>query len=285
MESIIKDIRYGLRSLLKRPGFTAIALIALALGIGANTAIFSLVNAVVIRPLPYPDPDRLVWVWGNIRNGINTRECITSRLSRLPFSKQDVRTVRGFEHAGLCLQISPEGGEPERLMMLTITGNYFDTFRVAPALGRGFSLENEKTWSGSGGGAQLRALAEAFRRRSGDHQQDHRPRRQTARCGRRDGRGRKSAARRRFVGANELRFDPEMKMRYAHFIRPIGRLKEGVSLSQAQADTDIIAARWSSSFPTAPAVGACVSSLCANNSSVVVAQLYSFFSARLVLCC
>src|SRR2546423_13232963 len=71
MDSIIKDIRYGLRSLLKRPGFTAIALIALALGIGANTAIFSLVNAVILRPLPFPEPDRLVWVYVNIRNGGN----------------------------------------------------------------------------------------------------------------------------------------------------------------------------------------------------------------------
>src|SRR5256714_13917512 len=71
MDSIIKDIRYGLRSLLKRPGFTAIALVALALGIAANTAIFSLVNAVILRPLPFPDPDRLVWVFGNIRNGGN----------------------------------------------------------------------------------------------------------------------------------------------------------------------------------------------------------------------
>src|SRR5829696_9926177 len=69
MDSIFKDLRYGVRSLLKRPGFTAIALIALALGIGANTAIFSLVNAVVLQPLPFPDPDRLVWVYGNIRNG------------------------------------------------------------------------------------------------------------------------------------------------------------------------------------------------------------------------
>src|SRR5215207_3564167 len=71
MDSLIKDILYGFRSLLKRPGFTAIALIALALGIGANTAIFSLVNAVVLQPLPFPDPDRLVWMWGNIRNGGN----------------------------------------------------------------------------------------------------------------------------------------------------------------------------------------------------------------------
>ena len=71
MDSIIKDIRYGFRGLLKRPGFTVIALVALGLGIGANTAIFSLVNAVVIRPLPFPEPDRLVWMWGNIRNGGN----------------------------------------------------------------------------------------------------------------------------------------------------------------------------------------------------------------------
>src|SRR5829696_6118059 len=65
MDSIIKDIRYSLRSLLKHPGFTAIVLIALALGIGANTAIFSLVNAVILQPLPYHDPDRLTAVYGS----------------------------------------------------------------------------------------------------------------------------------------------------------------------------------------------------------------------------
>ena len=248
MESIFKDIRYGFRSLLKRPGFTAIALIALALGIGANTAIFSLVNAVVIRPLPYPDPDRLVWVWASIRNGINTAS--VSPADFLDYRSQN-KTFEQFAASGVgAVPVNlTGGGDPERLMSSIITGNYFDTFRIAPALGRGFTLDNEKP-----GQDQVVVLSYALwqRRFGGDPGiinktivLDDKPRLVIGVMGADVSLPQAADL---WVPMN-FDSDPEMKMRFAHFIRPIGRLKEGVSLAQAQADTDIIASALEEQFP------------------------------------
>ena len=246
MDSIIKDIRYGIRSLLKRPGFTAIALIALALGIGANTAIFSLVNAVILQPLPYQDPDRLVWAWGNIQNGGN-------RASVAPLDFLDYRSQnKTFEHFAAYMGLSANltgSGEPERLTATGVTGNFFDAFGVRPALGRGFTLENEKS-----GQDQVTVLSHSFwqKRFGGDP----------------------SIVNKTIVLDGKtvevigvmpahvifpqladlwvpLNFDisPDMRQRRAHFMRPIGRLKEGVTLTQAQADTDLIAAQLAEQFP------------------------------------
>src|SRR5829696_10140745 len=146
MDSIIKDIRYGVRGLLKRPGFTVVALVALALGIGANTAIFSLVNAVVLRPLPYPEPDELVWVFGNLRQ-------VSNRASVGPLDFLDYRSEnKTFEQLaatyGIAMPATLTGaGEPERLEASGVTGNYFEMFGVAPALGRGFTVANERSGS------------------------------------------------------------------------------------------------------------------------------------------
>ena len=248
MDSIIKDIRYGVRSLLKRPGFTVIALVALALGIGANTAIFSLVNAVVLQPLPYPEPDRLVWVFGNIRNGGN-------RASVAPADFIDYRNQnKTFEQFAASVSITNPAnltgsGEPERLSASVITGNYFQAFGVAPALGRGFTLENEKS-----GQDQVTVLTYALwqRRFGGD----------PAIIGKTivlDGKAVQ------VIGVMSpdvtlpqqadlwlpMNFDAaaEMKQRFAHFLRPIGRLKKGVSMEQAQADTDLIAAQLERQYP------------------------------------
>jgi len=248
MDSIIKDIRYGVRGLLKRPGFTAIALVALALGIGANTAIFSLVNAVVIRPLPFPDPDRLVWVYGNIRNG-------GSRASVSPPDFLDYRsqnkTFEQFAASGTQpLAVNLTGsGEPERLFASAVTGNYFDTFGISPAIGRTFTIDNEKP-----GSDQVTVLSHAFwqKRFGGD----------TDIVGKTITLDSKSyqvlgvmPAGVSFPQSAELWIpmsfdgDPDMKVRKAHFLRPIGRLKPGVTLTQAQADTDMIAGRLEQQFP------------------------------------
>src|SRR5689334_22312393 len=248
IDSLFKDIRYGCRGLLKRPGFTAIALVALALGIGANTAIFSLVNAVVIRPLPFPEPDRLVWMWGNIRSGGN--HASVAPLDFVDFRAQNKTFEQFAASITIPIPVNLTGsGDPERLMASAITGNYFDAFGVAPALGRGFSLENEKT-----GNDQVTVLSHSFWQKhfAGDPQivnktiiLDSKPYQVIG----------VMPAGLSLPQAAELwvplNFDarPEMKQRKAHFLRPIGRLKAGVSLAQAQADTDRIAAQLEQQFP------------------------------------
>src|SRR5262245_47662084 len=144
MQTLFQDLRYGARMLLKSPGFTLIAVLTLAMGIGANVAIFSVVNAVLIRPLPFREPDRLVWSWGNIRNGGNRAS--VSPLDYLDYRSQN-HTFEDFA-AMISVPISANltgNGEPQRLTAAGVTGNFFQALGVPATLGRTLLLENEKT--------------------------------------------------------------------------------------------------------------------------------------------
>ena len=248
METLFRDIRYGARSLLKRPGFTMIAVIALALGIGANTAIFSLVNAVLLQPLPFAEPDRLVWVWGNIRNG-------GSRASVSPPDFLDYRqqntTFEEFAAAfGAPLPLNLTGsGEPERLTAAGVTGNYFTALGAQPQLGRTFLLENEKP-----GSDQVAVLSHGLwqKRFGGDPTIVNKTvvldGKNFAVIGVMPQGFNFPQAAELWVPIN-FEIDAEMKIRKAHFLRPIGKLKDGVTLAQAQADMDVIARRLEEQYP------------------------------------
>ena len=248
METLLRDIRYGVRSLSKRPGFTVIALIALALGIGANTAIFSLVNAVLLRPLPFAEPDRLVWVFGNIRNG-STRASV-SPLDFLDYRQQNTTFEEFAASFSVPVPLNLTGnGEPERLTSAAVTGNYFQALGAKAAMGRTFQLENEKP-----GSDQVAVLSYGLWQKRFGGDPDILKKTITL-----DGRTCEVLGVMpqdfSFPQSAELwvpiNFDisPGMKQRKAHFLRPIGKLKAGITIAQAQADTDAVARRLEQQYP------------------------------------
>src|SRR6059036_3992796 len=137
----MNDLRFAFRQLLKNRGFTAVAVLTLALGIGANTAIFSVVNAVLLRPLPYKDPDRLVVIWGKRAQGTG----------RLPSSPADIADWReqsqAFEHivAFDRWRATLTGkGDPEQINGGRASAGLFAMLGVAPVLGRAFLAEEDQ---------------------------------------------------------------------------------------------------------------------------------------------
>jgi predicted permease len=140
--SLGQDIRYGWRQLLKRPGFTALAILSMALGIGANTAIFSLVDTVLLRPLPVRDPSQLIAVDGQLRNG--TEFTLQSYLNYKDY--RDRNTVfSGLLAYRFVVASLSHNGINERVWGFDVSGNYFDGLGVKPALGRSFLAEEDQT--------------------------------------------------------------------------------------------------------------------------------------------
>ena len=142
METLLKDIRYGVRSLLKHPGFTCIAVLTLALGIGANTAIFSVVNAVLLRALPFHEPDRLVMVWedasfaGFPRNTPAPANYADWKAQNQVFEDMAAFDQRSFNLTG--------DGEPEKVEAYGVTANFFGLLGIKPVLGRAILPEEDK---------------------------------------------------------------------------------------------------------------------------------------------
>jgi putative ABC transport system permease protein len=137
VEILIQDLRYGLRMLRKNPGFTAVAVITLALGIGANTAIFSAVNGVLLRPLPFKQPDRLVKVWpGKYQTSVSKAEFV-----ELKSQSQSFDDLAAFSGWGFTLTGS---GEPAKLNGVRTTADFFSLLGANAALGRVFLPDEDQ---------------------------------------------------------------------------------------------------------------------------------------------
>lgn len=150
MDTLIKDIRYSFRSLAKRPAFTAIAVLTLALGMGASTAIFSVVNGVLLRPLPYPNADQIVQL----------RE-VSERGTRMAFTEPNFIDVRARSRAfeavaqyGRRLTTVTGAGEPVRVNAFVVSGDFFKVLGVKPTIGRTFVPEE-----GNPGGAPVAVVS------------------------------------------------------------------------------------------------------------------------------
>ena len=140
MQTMWQDVRFGVRMLLKKPVFTAVAVIALALGAGANTAIFSVVNGVLLRPLPYKDPDKLV------RIGEWSKQVPGMSISYPNFKdwRERNRVFDGLAATQFDSYNLTGGDEPERLQGRNVSFNFFDVLGVVPAAGRSFRADEDK---------------------------------------------------------------------------------------------------------------------------------------------
>ena len=244
MDSLLKDIRFGMRGLMKRPGFTAVAVITLALGIGANSAIFSVVNAVLLRPLPFKDPDRVMVVWERREN--SGRANLT--LSGHEYAAFKERT-NVFEALTL---IQPNGynltgrGDPVVVDVGEVSTEYFAVVGAPPLLGRTFAPGEDQQ-----GGAKVVVLShELWTQRFGS---DPNVVNQTIRM---------NDQSYTVIGVMpELELMPnvlvpidmrgELRKVGKHSHQVIGRLKPGVTLDQAQAELAHVAQQVQQEFPDA----------------------------------
>jgi putative ABC transport system permease protein len=145
MHTLFRDLRYALRMLLKTPSFTAVAVLSIALGIGANTAVFSVVNAVLLKSLPYHEPETLMLVWGSgeedgslrNRNQVSATDVADFRKQNTTF--EDVATYTGWNPI-----MSGDGATAERIPAIQVGDGFFNVMKGTPMLGRVFTAEEQQ---------------------------------------------------------------------------------------------------------------------------------------------
>ena len=136
MNTLFQDLRYGVRILLKQPAVTLVAVVTLALGIGANTAIFSLVNSILLRPLPFRDPDRVVrLIQASPKLGLATWGVSQADFAAYREQNRSFESIALYNSSAINLT---GAGEPERLPVTNVTADFFKVFGVNPLLGRTF---------------------------------------------------------------------------------------------------------------------------------------------------
>lgn len=240
MDSFWQDLRFGARTLVKNPGFTVVAVLTLALGIGANTAIFSVVNAVLFRPLPFAKPDQLVMIWENSL----PRKLEQSQVSPVTFSdwreqKQLFEKIAGWWYPQV--NLTDVGSEPERVRTIDVTDGFFDVMGVPPMIGRTFTPGEDRQ-----GSARLAVLGNGlWQRRFGSDSNI------VGKAITLDGRSYS------VIGVMPpdfkypqdteawctLGWDPRQHSRNARFFEVVARLKDGVTPARAQAEMSALSNR------------------------------------------
>jgi putative ABC transport system permease protein len=241
MKTLRQNIRHSLRLLRKNPGFTAVAVITLALGIGANTAIFSVIYAVLLAPMPYPQPDQLVMVWSKVQGGRNVvaaGDFLDWKQQNKTF--QDINAWSGasfnFATAGQPEQL---GGSAETPGFLSMTGNQF-------FLGRDFLPEEGVP----GKEHEVVLMHKLWEHLGADHDIIGKPIRMSNELYTVVGvlaAGQADRLQDQFVVP--LAFKPEQINHDFHWLLVMGRMKPGVTLSQAQADMDVVTNRIAQDHP------------------------------------
>ncbi|MEO8126177.1 MAG: ABC transporter permease [Bryobacteraceae bacterium] len=244
MNTLVHDLRYAVRTLKKSPGFTIVAILTLALGIGANTAIFSFVDGVLLKSLPYERPEELVFLWekppGGRRNGISAMNYLDWKAKSRSFESMAAMTGGSITLSGV--------NEPQQFRGSRVSAAYFDILRSKPAIGRTFTADEDQP-----GKDQVAVLShKVWESRFGADKEiigrsillNGKP------CTVVGVMPAGSAYDRSFTEIwMPLAFEPKNLTRDFHWLRAVGRLKSGVSIEQARAEMDTLGAQIAKDYP------------------------------------